>query len=171
MVKTGFPLTRVLRPKRALLSALMVLVAASLGCSALGPDLEKAGQEADHRNTAVGKAPAAAGTFLAAIPAHWKEEVLLGLSAEGRQLAVRVRTGGCTGKENFHVLCRREAGSNQGPPHYLLTVYRVRRDPCKAFHPGGTWITFHLDRELGLPILFSYSVTNRVEGTLQGGRP
>jgi len=93
----------------------------------------------------------------------WTEEVLMGLFANRNELAVRVGSGGCTQKEDFWIWCHYNEESKERVPHYELTIYRMRKDECKAFHPSGVLLKFNLREELGLPYLFRYSVTNRVE--------
>ena len=86
----------------------------------------------------------------------------MGLFADRNEPAIRVGSGGCTKKENFWIWCEHDEESKGGPPHYVLTIYRMRKDECKAFYPSGVLIKFNLREELGLPYLFTYSVTNRI---------
>ena len=94
----------------------------------------------------------------------WTKEVVMGLFANKNELAIRVRSGGCTTKKDFWIWCTYNEESKKGaPPHYVLTIYRMKKDECKAFHPTGVLIEFNLKKELGLPYLFTYSVTNKVK--------
>ena len=96
-------------------------------------------------------------------PPDWTEEVLMGLFANRNELSIRVKTGGGTKKEDFWIWCHYDEKSKDGPPHYVLTIYRTRKDECKEFCPSGVLIKFNLREELGLPYLFRYSVTNMAE--------
>jgi len=135
-----------------------------LSCS-MHSNYRKAKEEAERRNAEIKKqqvlefAPNR-------MPRLLFEEVLMGIFANGTELSIRVRTGGCTRKEDFWISCKHDATSQGGPPHYVLTIYRTKEDRCEAFFPSGTLIKFDLQKELGLPKYFTYSVVNHVEAGL-----
>jgi len=136
------------------------LVSGGLFSCALDSSRSRAEGEAKRRNAEIQHKPLE--ITLKGPPPGWTEEVLMGLFANGNELSLRVRSGGCTEKDDFWIWCRFDEQSSDGPPHYILTVYRKRRDECKAFYPSGVLIKFRLREELGLPNVFTYSVTNRV---------
>jgi len=96
---------------------------------------------------------------------EWTEEVLMGLVADRNDLAIRVGSGGCTQKDDFWIWRQIDEESKTGHPHYLLTIYRVRKDECKAIMRNGIEIKYHLKEDLGLPSIFTYTLTNRIGGS------
>jgi len=124
---------------------------------------KKAQEEVKSRNAAISENDPDGVVDLTGPPSDWTEEVLMGLFANRDVLNIRVKSGGCTKKEDFWIWCQYDEESKSGPPHYVLTIYRKRKDECKAFHPSGVLIKFNLREELVLPYWFAYSVTNRVE--------
>jgi hypothetical protein len=108
--------------------------------------------------------PEATTIDLTELPPNWTEEVLMGLFANGNEFSIRVKSGGCTKKEDFWIWCVYDEKSKDKLPHYILTIYRMREDQGKALIPSGVIIKYNLKEELGLPYLFTYSVTNKVEG-------
>lgn len=146
--------------EKVLVACMALLMSAGLFSCALDSSHSKAEEEAKTRNAEIRQKPPE--ITLKGPPPGWTEEVLMGLFANGNELSLRVRSGGCTEKDDFWIWCHFDEKSNDGPPHYILTIYRKRRDECKAFLPSGVLIKFHLREELGLPNVFTYSVKNRV---------
>ncbi len=89
------------------------------------------------------------------------EEVLMGLAADSRTLTVRVESGGCTEKKDFHIAVQKTEGRAL---HHVLTIYRIRRDECKAFLMDGVELKFDLNKDLGLSGFYTYSVANKIRG-------
>lgn len=120
-------------------------------------------EDADSENREAQKNAPTAKTDPGDIPEDWTEEVLMEFHADGNELTIRVGSGGCTQKQDFYILCRHDRAASQGEaPHYALTIYRTRLDTCKAIIWDGVEITFQLQQDLGLPEIFTYSVTNKV---------
>lgn len=85
----------------------------------------------------------------------WKE-VLKGISVKNNELTIRVPSNGCTKKEDFQIDINKGI---TGIPPFILTVFRLRLDYCKAIVRGGTEITYTFE-ELGLEPGDSFHVTN-----------
>lgn len=149
--------------RKALICCLVIIGLAGLSSCILHSNDTKAQEEVKSRNAAISENDPAGVVDLPGSPPDWTEEVLMGLFANRNDLTIRVKSGGCTKKEDFWIWCSYDEESKSGPPHYVLTIYRKRKDECKAFHPSGVLIKFNLREELGLPYWFTYSVTNRVE--------
>lgn len=150
--------------KRKIFTCGLVIIAlAVLSACGLHSNYENALKEAESRNAAIEESGSSSVRGLTDPPPGLTEEVLMGLFANRNDLAIRVASGGCTKKKDFEIWCSYDEESTDGSPHYVLTIYRVRKDECKAFHPSGVLIEFNLREELGLPYLFRYSVANRVE--------
>ncbi len=94
---------------------------------------------------------------------EWEEEVLMGLFANKNTLSIRVKTRGCTKKKDFWIWCTYDEKSKDQSPHYKLTIYRMKQDNCKAYKPPGELIEYDLRKELGLPDLYTYSITNSIK--------
>ncbi len=153
--------------KEALIFGLVIIALLGFSSGVLCSNYKKVQEEAESRNAAIeatGSTPAVVD--LTGPSPGWTEEVLMGLFDNGNDLAIRVATGGCTKKEDFWIWCTYDEESKSGPPHYVLTIYRMKKDECKAFHPSGVLIEFNLRKKLGLPDLFTYTVTNRVGSSL-----
>ena len=90
-------------------------------------------------------------------------EVLLGLNLTPKTLDIRVASGGCTQKEDFKIDVNK--GLTEKPP-YTITIYRTKKDDCKAFLPDGVLLSFTKE-ELGLNGLTEFTVTNRFGNTSQ----
>jgi|GEM_PF-3476343 len=149
--------------RESLICGIAIIAFVGLSSGALCSNYKKAQEEAKSRNVAVSKNDSAAEIYLNGPPPDWTEEVLMGSFANRDELSIRVATGGCTKKADFWIWCHYDEESKGGPPHYVLTIYRTRKDECKAFHPSGVLIKFNLRENLGLPDLFRYSITNKVE--------
>lgn len=149
--------------RKTLICCLVIIALVGLSSGALYSNYKKAQEEANSKNAAMKENGSAPVIDLTGPPPDWTEEVLMGLFANRNELSIRVGSGGCTKKEDFWIWCHYDEESKSGPPHYVLTIYRMRKDECKAFHPTGVLIKFNLREELGLPDLFTYLVTNRVE--------
>ncbi len=150
--------------KRQIVVGCLIIIAwAGLSSCALYSNYEMAREEARRKNAAISENDSALVIDMTAPPPDWTEEVLMGLFANRNELTIRVGSGGCTKKEDFWIWCHYDEESKGGTPHYVLTIYRKRKDACKGFYPSGVLIKFNLREELGLPYLFTYSVTNRVE--------
>lgn len=94
---------------------------------------------------------------------EWSEEVLMGLFANKNILSIRVKTGGCSQKKDFWIWCTYDEKSKNEIPHYQLTIYRIKQDNCKAYKPSGELIEYDLRKELGLPDLYTYSISNSIK--------
>jgi len=123
----------------------------------------KVQKEAKKQNVTIVSTPPAPVIDLTGPSPDWTKEVLMGLFANKNELSIRVRSGGCTKKKDFWIWCSYDETSKGKVPHYVLTIYRMKKDECKAFTPSGVLIEFNLREKLGLPYLFTYSVTNRVK--------
>jgi len=152
--------------RKIIIYCLFIIALAGLSACGLQSNYKKVQKEAESRNAAVSENDSAVELYLAGPAPDWTEEVLMGLFANGNDLTIRVATGGCTKKEDFWIWCTYDEKSKSGTPHYVLTIYRMKKDECKAFHPSGVTIMFNLRKELGLPYLFTYTVTNRVGSSL-----
>ena len=148
--------------KKIIICCLVIIALAGLSSCALHSNYKKAQEEAKNRNAAISENDSAVVVDLTGPPPDWTEEVLMGLFDNGNDLTIRVATGGGTKKEDFWIWCTYDEESKAGPPHYVLTIYRMKKDECKAFHPSGVLIEFNLRKKLGLPDLFTYTVTNRI---------
>ena len=89
------------------------------------------------------------------------EEVLMGLAADSKTLTVRVESGGCTEKKDFYIDVQK---TGERALHHVLTIYRIRRDECKAFLMDGVELKFDLNKDLGLSGFYTYSVANKIRG-------
>ena len=152
--------------KKIIICGLVIIVLAGLFSWTVYSNYKKAQEEVESRNAAISENDSAVVVDLSGPPSGWTEEVLMGSFANRNELSIRVATGGCTKKEDFWIWCTYDEESKERVPHYVLTIYRMRKDECKAFHPSGVLIKFNLREELGLPDLFTYSVINRVEAGL-----
>ncbi len=93
-------------------------------------------------------------------PRHTGEEVLDELLVGKNTLIVKVGSHGCTGKKSYRVDVRKE--NTPVAPHYVLTIYRVKADECKAIVDKGAVIAWDLEKDLGLKGNFTFSVRNMV---------
>jgi hypothetical protein len=89
------------------------------------------------------------------------EEVLMGLAADSKALTIRVESGGCTEKKDFHIAVQKTGGRAL---HHVLTIYRTRRDECKALLMDGAELKFDLNKDLGLSGFTTYSIANKIRG-------
>ena len=151
--------------KKALICGLVIIALAGLSSCAFHSNYKKAQEEAKSRNAAISENDSAVAIDLNGPPPDWTEEILMGLFANRNELAIRVGTGGCTKKEDFWIWCHYDEESKSGPPHYVLTIYRMRKDECKAIMRNGIEIKYHLKEDLGLPNIFTYTLTNRIGGS------
>ncbi|MCE5256784.1 MAG: hypothetical protein LLF89_08065 [Spirochaetaceae bacterium] len=111
-------------------------------------------------------------TGLSLSPRQTGEEILEGLSTADKAFTIRVGSNGCTTKESFRVVVEPRPGiavtggvtgaAARSTPHYVITIYRVRVDECKAIVEEGMLITFDLEKDLGIKGLCTYSITNRI---------
>lgn len=148
--------------KKTIIFCLVIIAWAGLFSCALNSNTKKAQEEAKRKNAAIAEDTPEAVTVMKGPSPDWTEEVVMSLLSNHNELAIRVGTGGCTKKEDFWIWCHFDEESKGGTPHYVLTVYRMRKDECKAFYPSGVLIKFNLREELALPNVFTYTVTNRV---------
>jgi len=142
--------------RKTLISGLVIIVLAGLSSCGLHSNCESAFKEASSRNAAMEETGP---------PSDLTEEVLIGFFADRNDLAIRVGSGGCTKKDDFWIWRQIDEESKAGHPHYLLTIYRVRKDECKAIMRNGIEIKYHLKEDLGLPNIFTYTLTNRIGGS------
>jgi len=149
--------------RKIIIYCLVIIALVGFSSGVLCSNYKKAQEDAESRNAAISEKDSVVVVDLTGPSPGWTEEVLMDFFANGNDLTIRVATGGCTKKEDFWIWCTYDEESKSGPPHYVLTIYRMKKDECKAFHPSGVTIMFNLREELGLPDLFTYRVTNRVE--------
>ncbi|MDH3349510.1 MAG: hypothetical protein OEM02_15595 [Desulfobulbaceae bacterium] len=142
---------------------LIIVTWAGLSSCNLHSNYKLAQEEAKSRNAAIAEDNSIKGVNAARSSPGGTEEVLMDFVTNRNELVIRVRSGGCTQKDDFILSSYLAEKSNGDYPHYMLTVYRLRKDECKAFHPTGLLIKFNLNKELGFPISSTYSVTNKVE--------
>jgi hypothetical protein len=95
-------------------------------------------------------------------PADGTEEFLIALAANDSELTINVRSGGCTEKEDFRIFCVYDEASAGKTRHYVLTIYRIKKDECKAIVRNGLEIKYDLKRDLDLPDIFTYTLTNGI---------
>ena len=150
---------------KTLISGLVIIVLAGLSSCGLHSNYESAFKEASSRNAAMEEPGSTPAVDLTGPPSDWTEEVLISFFADCNDLAIRVGSGGCTKKDDFWIWRQVDEESKAGHPHYLLTIYRVRKDECKAIMRNGIEIKYHLKEDLGLPNLFTYTLTNRIGGS------
>jgi len=99
--------------------------------------------------------------FSTHVLAQGTEEVLLGLDIQANSLQLHVASGGCTVASDFHVEVNK--GITRQPP-YMVTVYRIKPDNCKAMLLDGVKVAF--DRKaLGLEGTIEFTITNRFGNT------
>lgn len=151
--------------KKVFICGLVIIALAGLYSCMLHSNYENALKEANSRNAAMEETGSVPVIDLTGPPPDWTEEVLMGLFANRNELAIRVGSGGCTKKEDFWIWCHYDEESKSGPPHYVLTIYRMRKDECKAIMRNGIEIKYHLKEDLGLPNIFRYTLTNRIGGS------
>jgi hypothetical protein len=142
---------------------LIIFIWAGLTSCSLHSNYELAQKEAERRNAAIAEGSSVVAIEMTGPSPEWTEEVLMGLIADRNELAIRVKSGGCTQKNDFWIWRQIDKESKADHPHYVLTVYRVRKDECKAFYPSGILIKFNLREKLGLSSFATYSVTNRLK--------
>jgi hypothetical protein len=85
------------------------------------------------------------------------DEVLMGQN----RFLIKTASNGCTDKGSFKVDVKKDESSSK-PPHYNLTVMRIKPDECKAIVDEGALVLFSLDKDLGLTGDLTYTVTNKV---------
>lgn len=151
--------------KKLLICGLVIIALAGLYSCILHSNYENALKEANSRNAAMEETGSVPVIDLTGPPPDWTEEVLMGLFTNRNELAIRVGSGGCTKKEDFRIWCHYDEESKSGHPHYVLTIYRMRKDECKAIMRNGIEIKYHLKEDLGLPNIFTYTLTNRIGGS------
>jgi len=95
-------------------------------------------------------------------PSEGIEEILIALTANDSELTINVRSGGCTEKEDFRIFCVYDEASAGKTPHYVLTIYRIKKDECKAIVRNGLEIKYDLKRDLDLPDIFTYTLSNGI---------
>lgn len=151
--------------KKILISGLIVIVLAGLSSCGLHSNYESAFKEASKRNAAMEENGSTPAVDLTGPHSDWTEEVLIDFFAVRNDLAIRVGSGGCTKKDDFWIRRQIDEESKAVHPHYLLTIYRVRQDECKAIMRSGIEIKYNLKEDLGLPDIFTYTLTNRIGGS------
>jgi len=144
---------------------LIIFIWAGLSSCSLHSNYELAQKEAERRNAAIAEGSSLVAIEMTGPSPEWTEEVLMGLVADRNDLAIRVGSGGCTQKDDFWIWRQIDEESKTGHPHYLLTIYRVRKDECKAIMRNGIEIKYHLKEDLGLPNILTYTLTNRIGGS------
>lgn len=95
-------------------------------------------------------------------PSDGTKELLIAFAANDSELTINVRSGGCTEKEDFRIFCVYDETSTGKTRHYVLTIYRIKKDECKAIVRDGLEIKYDLKGDLDLPDIFTYTVTNRI---------
>lgn len=95
-------------------------------------------------------------------PSDGTEEILIALAANDSELTINVRSGGCSKKEDFRICCVNDEASAGKTRHYVLTIYRIKKDECKAIVRDGLEIKYDLKGDLDLPDIFTYTLTNGI---------
>lgn len=85
-------------------------------------------------------------------------ENLMGIEVVGEQLKIRVSSGGCTNKDSFRINVMK---GFTGVPPYILEVYRVIPDRCRAHLLNGVVLEYNL-QELGIEPFASFSLANKI---------
>lgn len=62
----------------------------------------------------------------------------------------------------FRIFCVYDEASAGKTRHYVLTIYRIKKDECKAIVRNGLEIKYDLKRDLDLPDIFTYTLTNGI---------
>ncbi len=148
--------------RKTFICGLAIIALAGLSSCGLHSNYESDLKEANSSNAVMKETDSAPVVDLTGPSPDWTEEVLMSLFANRNELAIRVGSGGCTQKDDFLIWHQIDDRSNAGQPHYLLTIYRVRKDECKAIMRNGIEIKYHLKEDLGLPNIFTYTLTNRI---------
>jgi len=151
--------------RKTLISGLAIILLAWLSSCGLHSNYESTFKEANSSNAVMKETDSAPVVDLTGPSSDWAEEVLMSLFANRNELAIRVGSGGCTQKDDFLIWRQIDEESKDGQPHYLLTIYRVRKDECKAIMRNGIEIKYHLKKDLGLPNISTYTLTNRIGGS------
>ena len=93
--------------------------------------------------------------------AEGTEEVLLGIDIQPNSLELHVASGGCTSAGDFNIEVNKGI---TGKSPYMVTVFRVKPDNCKAMLLDGVKVSF--DREsLELEGLLEFTITNKLGNT------
>jgi hypothetical protein len=95
-------------------------------------------------------------------PRQTRVEILSELITKPNRLTVRVGSNGCTSKNSFRIDVKKEDGLSNGSSHYALSIIRIQPDQCKAIISGGLWVTFNMEKDLGLSGNYTYSIANRI---------
>lgn len=103
-----------------------------------------------------------AGSLVAQAPDPRRagEEVLYEALLGARGFLIVVESNGCTRKESFEVDSQKSKNQD-GSPHYVFTVRRIRPDECKRI-PERVIINFDLEKDPGIKGRFTYSLANRI---------
>jgi hypothetical protein len=87
-----------------------------------------------------------------------ESEVLLDFKVDNETLMFRVFSRGCTYKSDFVLEI---TPGTPLIPQFVITLRRLRLDPCKGFDREGKLIVFS-KQELGLPRHSQIEMTNRI---------
>lgn len=90
-------------------------------------------------------------------------ERIMGIEIKDGKLMIRVATGGCTTKESFKINVIK---GFTGIPPYLVEIYRVIPDYCKAYIPEGVVLEYEL-KELGIEPFASFNLVNKIGQVLR----
>lgn len=84
-------------------------------------------------------------------------ETLLGIELEDGKMKIRVPSNGCTGKDSFKIEVIK---GFTGVPPYIVEIYRLFPDYCKAWLPDGVVLEYDLE-ELGIEPNATFTLTNK----------
>lgn len=90
------------------------------------------------------------------------ETILKNFSVSKGKISFTADTGGCTGKESFRIVVKKDESKKELIPHYILTVERTVPDNCKGLFPEGIKIEFDMKKDLNLTGSYTVSFTNRI---------
>ena len=85
-------------------------------------------------------------------------ENLMGIEILDQKLKIRVYSGGCTSKDSFRINVIK---GFTGIPPYIVEIYRIIPDYCKAYLPDGVVLEYDL-QELGIEPFATFNLQNRI---------
>jgi hypothetical protein len=97
-----------------------------------------------------------------------EEEILGKLLVDSQKIIINVGSRGCTGKNHFRIDIKKEPGVGKAP-HYMLGIYRIKRDECKAIVPDGIDLVFDFNKDMGLSGIFTISIKNKIDASRPPG--
>ncbi|MEF3255565.1 MAG: hypothetical protein K6348_08410, partial [Deferribacterales bacterium] len=89
-------------------------------------------------------------------------EILKELTISEKTISIRVRSGGCTGKDNIKPYIMTFLDQEKNTPVCELTFVRTTPDFCKAFFPEGINIVYDIEKDLKIKSPCIIKVTNPV---------